>query len=250
MTKQTVLFQDLGNMGYAEAWAYQEGLLAQNLELKRVAREQFPDDHRPIDSTTHHLLFVEHPPVYTLGKSGHMSNVLLSEDELKERGIAFFQTNRGGDITYHGPGQLVGYPVLDLERYYTDIGRYLRNVEEVSIRTLASYGIEGQRSPGETGVWIQPDVKGRERKICAIGVRSSRWITIHGFALNVNNDLSFFDHIIPCGIRDKGVTSIAKELGHPVQMEEVKQRMRENFETVFESRLVMNEAITSELLGQ
>ena len=163
--------------------------------------------------TQHYLLFVEHPPVYTLGKSGNIENVLLSEENLKARGIDFFRTNRGGDITFHGPQQIVGYPILDLEKFYTDIGKYLRNIEEVIILTLKEYGIEAGRSPGETGVWIDADIKGRERKICAIGVRSSRWITMHGFALNVNTDLDYFNFIIPCGIQNKQVTSLQKELG-------------------------------------
>src|SRR6202007_2446106 len=161
--------------------------------------------------TTHYLLLVEHPHVYTLGKSGHMENVLIEEQTMEEKGIQFFRINRGGDITFHGPGQLVGYPILDLEKFYTDIGVYLRNLEEVTIRVLAGYGSRGDRSPGETGVWIEPGIRGRERKICAIGVRCSRWVTMHGFALNVNTNLDYFDYIIPCGIRNKKVTSLKKE---------------------------------------
>ena len=188
-------------------------------------------------TTDHYLLFVEHPPVYTLGKSGNAGNVLLSEENLKARGIEYFQTNRGGDITFHGPQQIVGYPILDLEKFYTDIGKYLRNIEEAIILTLAEYGIKGDRSAGETGVWIDPAIKGRERKICAIGVRSSRWVTMHGFALNVNTDLSYFNFIIPCGIQNKQVTSIEKELGERVDFEEAKQRLKRNFEKVFEVNL-------------
>jgi lipoyl(octanoyl) transferase len=185
----------------------------------------------------HRLLFVEHPPVYTLGKSGHMENVLLDDAAMEEKGAHFFRTNRGGDITFHGPGQLVGYPILDLERFRTDLGWYLRSLEEVGIRVLADYGIVGDRSPGETGIWIDPGVKGRERKICALGVRCSRWITMHGFALNVNTDLSWFGNIIPCGIADKQVTSLEKELGRPVDVEVVKERWKCRFEDVFDARL-------------
>ena len=238
MNRQSVNFRDLGKMAYKEAWEYQEQLLQSNLELKKKARDQEISGEPYAPQTTHHLLFVEHPPVYTLGKSGDISNVLLTEEQLADKQIEFFYSNRGGDITFHGPQQLVGYPILDLEKYYTDIGRYLRNVEEVMILTMAEYGLKGERSPGETGVWLDPSVKGRERKIGAIGVRSSRWVTMHGFAFNINTDLRYFDYIIPCGIQDKQVTSMEKELGHPVSMEEVKQQMKKNFEKVFESDLV------------
>jgi len=187
--------------------------------------------------TSNYLLFVEHPPVYTLGKSGHMENVLIDEGHMKEKGIDFFRTNRGGDITFHGPGQIVGYPILDLERFYTDIGKYLRNLEEVIILVLKTYGIRGDRSHGETGVWIESGVKGRERKICAIGVRCSRWITMHGFAFNVNTDLEYFGNIVPCGIQDKQVTSLEKELGRALPMEEVKEEVRRRFEEVFDVEL-------------
>lgn len=235
---QPVSFRNLGNMPYKEAWEYQELLLQENLRLKKEARDQEGKGIPYAPATRHHLLFVEHPPVYTLGKSGDISNVLLTEGELHEKQIEFFYSNRGGDITFHGPGQLVGYPILDLEKYYTDIGRYLRNVEEVMILTLAEYGVKGERSPGETGVWIEPDQKGAERKIGAIGVRSSRWVTMHGFAFNINTDLQYFDYIIPCGIRNKQVTSLQRELGHPVEMTEVHEKMKKNFEKVFGSVLV------------
>jgi lipoyl(octanoyl) transferase len=194
------------------------------------------------EPTRHYLLFVEHPPVYTLGKSGNKENVLMSDEELQANHIEFFHTNRGGDITFHGPDQLVGYPILDLEKFYTDIGKYLRNIEEVIIRTMAEYGIKGDRSSGETGVWIDPDLPGKERKICAIGVRCSRWITMHGFAFNVNTDLSYFNNIIPCGIVNKQVTSLQKELGRMLDMEEVKEKVKRNFEHVFET------ALSSEIL--
>ena len=219
---QTVFFQDLGKMEYRQAWDLQEELLRQNILCKTEGKE-----------TTHHLLFVEHPPVYTLGKSGKREHVLIGEEEMRKRQIEFYQTNRGGDITYHGPGQLVGYPIFDLERFYTDIGRYLRELEEVIILTLANYGLKAERSKGETGVWLDPDIPGRARKICAMGVRCSRWVTMHGFALNIKTDLSYFGHIVPCGIVDKSVTSLEQELGYPPDENEVKQRVKKNFETVF-----------------
>lgn len=229
---QTVIFQDLGQLSYKEAWDYQEQLLQQNLRAKAVAAEQWQAKQAELE-TTHHFLMVEHPPVYTLGKSGKEEHVLIDEEERVRKGIEYFKTNRGGDITFHGPGQIVGYPILDLEKFFTDIGKYLRSLEEVIILTLAEYGIKGERSAGETGVWIDPDIKGRERKICAMGVRCSRWITMHGFAFNVNTDLTYFDHIVPCGIRDKQVTSMQQELGHEVPMEEVKAKLKLNFEKVF-----------------
>ena len=241
---QKVVFKDLGQMEYQQAWDYQEALLQENVRIKAEARQRAEvlavgavagNEDR---ETTHYLLLVEHPPVYTLGKSGHIENVLIDEEQMGKKGIQFFRTNRGGDITFHGPGQLVGYPILDLERFYTDIGRYLRNLEEVTIAVLAGYGIRGERSPGETGVWIEPGIKGRERKICAIGVRCSRWVTMHGFALNVNTDLGYFGNIVPCGIQDKQVTSLSRELGRPVPLEEVKAAWGREFEKVFGVELV------------
>ena len=228
-------------MAYKEAWDYQESLLQANLKVKKeagngqmtisnkVAQQKLP--------TQHHLLFVEHPPVYTLGKSGKMEHVLINDEQRKEKGIDFFQTNRGGDITFHGPEQIVGYPILDLEKFYTDIGRYLRELEEVVILTLAEYGIVAGRSAGETGVWIDAQIKGQERKICAMGVRCSRWITMHGFALNVNTDLDFFNYIVPCGIQNKKVTSIKEELGQEVLLADVKEKLKRNFERVFQVEL-------------
>ena len=189
-------------------------------------------------NTENFLLLVEHPPVYTLGKSGNEKNILINENDRESRGIEYFKTNRGGDITFHGPGQVVGYPILDLENFFTDIGKYLRNIEEVIIRTLAEYNIKGQRSPGETGVWIDPEIPGMERKICAIGVRCSRWITMHGFAFNVNTDLRYFDHIIPCGIPNKKVTSLKKELGYELPVSAVKEKIKSNFQAVFNVELV------------
>ena len=241
LDKQQVIFRDLGQMRYKEAWDYQEQLLQENVKIKSQLRELelthasglTPHDFPP--ATHHHLLFVEHPPVYTIGKSGNEAIALFTEENLKARGIDFFRTNRGGDITFHGPQQIVGYPILDLEKFYTDIGKYLRNIEEVMIRTLAGYGVEAGRSSGETGVWIDPHTPGKERKICAIGVRSSRWITMHGFALNT--DLDYFNFIIPCGIQNKQVTSLEKELGRCVDFEEAKERVRQNFEEVFDVNL-------------
>jgi lipoyl(octanoyl) transferase len=254
MNKQTVIFEDLGSMDYQTAWDYQESLLKENANIKSEVRSResgvgsqesgvltthhspLTTDHSPL-TTHHHLLFVEHPPVYTLGKSGNIENVLITEEMRSEKGIEFFRTNRGGDITFHGPGQLVGYPILDLEKFYTDIGKYLRNIEEVIILTLAEYGIKSGRSPGETGVWIDPELKGRERKICAIGVRTSRWITMHGFALNVNTNLDYFNFIVPCGISNKQVTSLQKELGYVPELDEVKEKVKNNFSKVFNVEL-------------
>jgi lipoyl(octanoyl) transferase len=219
---QQVYFEDLGEISYQKAWDYQEHLLSQNVKRKAIA-----------ENTSHHLLLLEHPPVYTLGKSGHQENILISNADREEKGIEFFRTNRGGDITFHGPGQIVGYPILDLEKFYTDIGKYLRNLEEVIIDTMATYGLKGERSKGETGVWLDPGKPGEERKICAIGVRCSRWITMHGFAFNVNTDLSYFDHIIPCGIQNKKVTSLRQELGYELPLTEVKSTLKKSFAKIF-----------------
>jgi lipoyl(octanoyl) transferase len=221
--KQVVHFKELGRMEYRQAWDLQEQLLKQSLADKAAG-----------NTTSHHLLMVEHPPVYTLGKSGKMEHVLIGREEMEQRQIGFYQSNRGGDITYHGPGQLVGYPIFDLECFYTDIGRYLRELEEVIIRTLADYGVTGSRSKGETGVWLDPDHPIKARKICAMGVRCSRWVTMHGFALNIDPDLSYFDNIIPCGIANKSVTSLQRETGLAISMQEVKDRVLKHFETVFD----------------
>lgn len=241
MEKQKVEFRDLGRMDYKTAWDYQDALMKENLAVKgkfnSLPLADSPTTTSQQRSTVNHLLFVEHPAVYTLGKSGKMEHVLINEEQRKEKGIEFYQTNRGGDITFHGPDQIVGYPILDLEKFYTDIGRYLRELEEVIILTLADYGIAAGRSSGETGVWIDAAVRGRERKICAMGVRCSRWITMHGFALNVNTDLSYFNHIIPCGIQNKKVTSIKEELGRTVPMNEVKEKLKMNFAKVFDVEL-------------
>jgi lipoyl(octanoyl) transferase len=237
MNTKMVEFRDLGKMKYKDAWDYQENLLKGNLEVKAKLNGDAGESFNSI-STTNYLLLVEHPPVYTLGKSGKIDHVLISEEERNARNIQFFHTNRGGDITFHGPEQIVGYPILDLEKFYTDIGRYLRELEEVIILTLKDFDIRGERSKGETGVWIDSTVKGKERKICAMGVRCSRWITMHGFALNVNTDLTYFDHIIPCGIPDKKVTSIKEELGHEVEISTVKEKIVKNFESVFNVKMV------------
>ena len=230
---QTIHFQDLGRMAYDAAWDYQETLMQANLKIK--ARRFDSRDYAVVvdDATKHHLLFCEHPHVYTLGKSGHIENLLVNDARMKELDVTFFRTNRGGDITYHGPGQVVGYPILDLEHFGTDLGKYMRNLEEVMIRVLAQYGILAGRIPGCTGVWLDADMKGRARKVCAMGVRCSRWVTMHGFALNVNTYLKYFDYIVPCGITDKKVTSMHKELGRDVDMEEIKELLRVEFGTVF-----------------
>lgn len=273
---QSVLFRDLGFRSYQSVWDEQEAMLKEKVDMKSAARMRdhvgqatnmgngdhvgqatnmgndtdivgHPTNHtidtaivgRLTNNTIpHHLLLVEHSPVYTLGKSGKTEHILISEQEMRERGIDYFHINRGGDITFHGPGQIVGYPILDLEQFKTDLGWYLRSLEEVIILTLAHYGLQGDRSKGETGVWLDPDVPGKERKICAMGIKCSRWITMHGFAFNVNTDLSYFDHIVPCGIVGKQVTSLEKELGYTVPFEEVKILVKKNFEKVFDIVLI------------
>ncbi|ASZ11508.1 lipoyl(octanoyl) transferase LipB [Chitinophaga pendula] len=232
--KQLIHTDDLGIVAYQAAWEYQERLLQQNIQLK-VAAAGGPAE------TTHHLLLCEHPPVYTIGKSGKMKNLLISEEEMQEKGIAFAPTNRGGDITFHGPGQIVGYPILDLERFFTDIGKYLRSLEEVIIRTLAEFEINAGRSAGETGVWLDPDDISKARKICAMGVRCSRWVTMHGFALNVNTDLQYFNHIIPCGIENKKVASMHREMGREVPVTLVKHALLKHFADVFDAELILGE---------
>ena len=238
---KNIIVRDLGKMSYREAWDYQERLLQENLSIKAAKRQaelQQLEEIKPTLSTSNYLLFVEHPPVYSLGKSGDAAHVLISEEELLKRGIDYVETKRGGDITYHGPGQIVGYPILDLEYFGTDIGKYLRRLEDVIQLTIGDYGLTGERSEGETGVWLEPHTKGRERKICAMGVRCSRWITMHGFALNVNTDLSYFQHIVPCGIANKQVASMHQELNRPLDMEEVKQKILHYFGQVFEAKMI------------
>lgn len=235
---QTVLYSDLGNIGYGDAWAYQEELLKWNLDKKAAWYAEMGNNAPYTIGTKHYLLFCSHPHVYTLGKSGHMEHLLVNDSRLKELNVEFYKTNRGGDITYHGPGQIVGYPILDLEYFVTDLGKYMRNLEEVIIRTLQHYGIEAGRLSGSTGVWLDADQPGKARKICAMGVRCSRWVTMHGFAFNINNDLKYFDYIVPCGITDKSVTSLSKELGRAVNEDEVKQLLIEHFEKVFEAEVL------------
>jgi lipoyl(octanoyl) transferase len=223
-----VIFEDLGFRDYKETWDYQEERFQEILQLK-VQNRRSGSEH----PTPNYFLFVEHPHVYTLGKSGNPENLLVSEQVLSDRGASFYRINRGGDITYHGPGQVVGYPILDLDNFFTDIHKYLRFLEEMVIRTLGEYGLSATRSGGETGVWLDVGTP-RARKICAMGVRASRWVTMHGFALNVNADLSYFDLMVPCGIRDKGVTSLSAELGRHVPMGEVKQKLTAHFRELFE----------------
>ena len=220
--------RDLGSRDYKETWDYQTELLDDIIAIKRNNRVSEVKEVTP-----NHFLFVEHPHVYTLGKSGDQNNLLINEKQLKERGATYYKINRGGDITYHGPGQVVGYPILDLENFFTDIHKYLRLLEEVIIKTIAEYGLKGERSKGETGVWLDvgtPFV----RKICAMGIRSSRWVTMHGFALNVNTNLGYFDHIIPCGIRGKAVTSLEAELNRSVDLGEVKEKIIKYFQLEFD----------------
>ena len=215
--------EDLGTKDYKETWDYQEELFDAIIQIKRKNRKEDLDLERP-----NHFLFVEHSHVYTLGKSGDLNNLLLNEAQLKEKGIAYYKINRGGDITYHGYGQIVGYPILDLDNFFNDIHKYMRFLEETIICVLAEYGLKGERSKGETGVWLDVGTP-FARKICALGVRSSRWVTMHGFALNVNTNLGYFDHIIPCGIKGKAVTSLEVELGRKLDIEEVKQKMSRAF---------------------
>jgi lipoyl(octanoyl) transferase len=230
---KTVQLQDLGTKDFKATWDYQETLFKAILDTKIKNRREAAGL-----VTDNHFLFVEHPHVYTLGKSGDVSNLLLSEAQLAEKGATFYKINRGGDITYHGPGQIVGYPILDLDNFFTDIHKYLRFLEEIIILTLAEYGLKTERSPGETGVWLDAGTP-FARKICAMGVRASRWVTMHGFALNVNADLGYFDNIIPCGIRGKSVTSLNNELGvNNVDEAGVKRKLLKHFETLFEAELV------------
>ena len=228
-----IQLQDLGNKDYKSAWEYQEELFKGIVDLKIQNRRE--ETNLP---TPNYLLFVEHPHVYTLGKSGDFENLLLSEKQLEAKGATFYKINRGGDITYHGPGQIVGYPILDLENFFTDIHKYLRFLEEAIILTLAEYGVASGRSDGETGVWLGVGTP-FARKICAMGVRASRWVTMHGFALNVNADLGYFDNIIPCGIRGKAVTTLNVELGvEKVDEEEVKSKILKHFTDLFEAEFV------------
>lgn len=228
MANKTLITKDLELADYKKVWDYQTQLLEKTISLKRENRAT-----QEKKTTPNYFLFVTHPHVYTLGKSGDIKNLLLNEDQLEKKNIRFYKINRGGDITYHGPGQIVGYPILDLENFFTDIHKYLRFLEEVIIKTIAEYGLKGERSKGETGVWLDVETP-FARKICAMGIRSSRWVTMHGFALNVNTNLGYFDHIIPCGIQDKSVTSLEAELGGKVDEEEVKKKILNHFVNQFE----------------
>ena len=228
------MFRDLGLIDYQEAWDYQEQLFQETVDRKFQNRKLPEAEQKP---TQNYLLFCEHPHVYTLGKSGKREHLLVSEQELKDLKATFYPINRGGDITYHGPGQLVGYPILDLDHFFPDIHKYLRYLEEVFIKVLADYGLKGERSDGETGVWFDVGTP-KARKILALGVRASRWVTMHGWAFNVNTDLSYFGHIVPSGIYDKEVTSLKRELGHPVDMAEIEAKAKQYFCEIFEVELI------------
>ena len=233
---QEVKFINLGLIDYKEAWTFQEKLFQAIIDVKRANRKRNDAGiaTEPIQSK---LIFCEHPHVFTLGKSGQQSHLLVDEKQLTEKGARFYKINRGGDITYHGPGQLVGYPIFDLDHFFTDIHKYLRYLEEAVIRTLTEYGINSGRIKGATGVWLDWDNL-KARKICALGVRSSRWVTMHGFAFNVNSDLNYFTNIIPCGITDKAVTSLEKELGQAIAMHEVQEKVKKHLQELFEMTLI------------
>lgn len=228
MTKQQIVVCPMGRLPYEDAWVLQRRLQSRLVRAKRLSPPQ------PIP---HLLLLVEHPPVYTLGKSGDPSNLLVDEATLDEQGATFVHIDRGGDITYHGPGQLVGYPILDLDRFYTDIHRYLRELEEVIIRSCASFDLAAKRIPGLTGVWIEVDKQTLERKIAAMGIRCSRWVTMHGFAFNINTELRRYEAIVPCGISDRAVTSLAAELGRDIDEEEVQTRVVHHFGEIFAAEI-------------
>ncbi len=231
---QQVHFQDLGLIDYKEAWDYQEEIFKKNIDKKIINRRE----DKEIENTKHHLLFCEHPHVYTLGKSGDESNLLLSEALLKQKGATYYKINRGGDITYHGPGQIVGYPILDLDKFFTDIHKYLRFLEEMIILTLAEYELKAGRYEGFTGVWLDADNPTKARKICAMGVRCSRWVTMHGFAFNINSDLDYFANIVPCGITDKQVTSLEQELNRKIDVNEVKEKLKKHFSQIFDAEII------------
>tara|TARA_B110001450_G_scaffold134641_1_gene126430 strand:- start:5264 stop:5956 length:693 start_codon:yes stop_codon:yes gene_type:complete len=229
---QNVFFKDIGLVDYKKAWDFQEKLFNKTLSIKSKNKKEATSN-----KTENHLIFCEHPHVYTLGKSGKQENLLVNEEYLKSRGASFYKTNRGGDITYHGPGQIVGYPIFDLDNFFHDIHKYLRLLEEGVILTLKEYGVNGERSDGETGVWLDVGMPSA-RKICALGVKASRWVTMHGFAFNINTDLSYFENIIPCGIVGKNVTSLEQEIGRKVDIEKVKEQLKKNIELSFEMNLI------------
>jgi lipoyl(octanoyl) transferase len=230
-----VVFKDLGLIDYKEGWDYQESLFREVVD-KKLANRSLPEEEKKF--TGNYLLFCEHPNVFTIGKSGSEENLLIKQEQLSQRNIAYYKINRGGDITYHGPGQIVAYPILNLDYFFTDIHRYMRGLEEVVIRMLAEYGIKGDRLKGMTGVWLDVDHPAKARKICAMGVRTSHWVTMHGIALNVKPDLRYFSLIIPCGITDKAVTSMAQELGYEPEETEVKERLKKHFADVFEFQYI------------
>ena len=234
---QKVKFEDLGQISFDQAWEKQEKLLGDLISQKREQRDSRFDQRKP---PIHRLLYCEHPPVYTMGKTGKAQHLLLSESLLKAKGIEFYKINRGGDITFHGPGQIVGYPILDLDWFFTDIHRYIRTIEEIIIRTIAEYGLDGIRMKGYTGVWLPASQNKPFRKICAIGVHLSRWVTMHGFAFNVNTNLDFFQYIVPCGISDtnKVVTTLSRELGEQIDIKEVKEKTLKHFSDLFECEFV------------
>jgi len=236
-----ILFRDLGLIDYKQCWDYQENLF-QEVISQKISNRNSPVEEQ--QTTKNYLLFCEHPHVYTLGKSGDEKNLLLNELQLKEKSAEFYKINRGGDITYHGPGQIVGYPILDLDNFFTDVHKYLRFLEEIIIRTLSEYNLKGERYPGYTGVWLDASNPAKARKICAMGVRTSRWVTMHGWALNVNSDISYFSNIVPCGINDKAVTSLDKELGKTVDISEVKQKLKKYFSQVFECEIIPDKTLT------
>jgi lipoyl(octanoyl) transferase len=235
LQNKEVQVQHLGTMRYKAAWDYQDALF-QGIIQQKIANRDLPEAAQSL--TPNYLLFCEHPHVYTLGKSGHLENLLVSQADLAKQDIDYFHINRGGDITYHGYGQVVGYPILDLDNFFTDIHKYLRLLEEMIILTLAEYGIRAGRIPQLTGVWMDYEEQKNPRKICAMGVRTSRWVTMHGFALNVNTDLNFFNNIVPCGITDKAVTSMEKELGYQVDMQEVEAKLVRHFADLFQAIIV------------
>ena len=230
-----VIFRNLGTIDYKEAWDYQEKLFREVIDVKLENRKS-PEEQQK--ETTNYLLFCEHPHVYTLGKSGNEENLLLNDEGLKQKEATYYKINRGGDITYHGPGQLVGYPIIDLDNFFTDIHKYLRDLEEAIILTLQDYGLTAGRIEGSTGVWLDHVEKINPRKICAIGVKTSRWVTMHGFALNVNANLDYFNNIIPCGITDKSVTSLDKELNKNMDMDEVANRVKKHLADIFGFSLI------------
>jgi lipoyl(octanoyl) transferase len=232
MKNKKIILRDIGKSSFSDAWNYQEDIFKKIIDQKIKNRS---NENKM--ETNNFLIITEHDPVYTIGKSGDISNLLLNDDEMKTQGIEFYKINRGGDITYHGPGQIMGYPIIDLDNFFTDINLYLRKLEEVIINTLESYDLEGFTIKGETGVWVK-DNNGLSKKVCAFGIRASRWVTMHGFSFNVNPELNYFKNIIPCGITDKGVTSVSELINRNIEMNEIKQILYKNFAESFSAKLV------------